>query len=236
MQNKTNALPPIVSQAQWEQALGELLEKEKALTQARDALNAQRRRMPMVKLQKGYQLQGEQGEVSLLEMFEGRRQLIVYHFMFGPDWQAGCEGCSWVRDAMTHPAHLHARDTTLVLASRAPREKLLAYQERMGWTNPLPWYSTLGSDFNYDFDATSVHGSADEEQHREEHGVSVFLREGDDIYRCYYLGDRGVEYLGTQWSYLDLTPFGRQESWEDSPTGWPQSKPYEWCRRHDEYT
>ncbi|MEM7361146.1 MAG: DUF899 domain-containing protein [Pseudomonadota bacterium] len=227
MKDNSSTLPSIVSKAEWQQALGELLEKEKELTRSRDALNAARRRMPMVKVEKDYTLVGEQGAVSLLDVFEGRRQLIVYHFMFGPDWQAGCEGCSWVRDAMTHPAHLNARDTTLVMASRAPREKFLAYQERMGWSNPVPWYSTLNSDFNYDFDATSEHG--------EEHGVSVFLRDGSDIYRTYYSGDRGVEYLGTQWSYLDLTPYGRQESWEDSPPGWPQSKPYEWCNRHDEY-
>lgn len=228
MNDKTDSMPDIVSQGEWRLALDNILEQEKALTRARDELNAQRRRMPMVKVEKDYTLTGENGEVSLLDVFEGRRQLIVYHFMFGPDWQAGCEGCSWVRDAMTHPAHLNARDTTLVMASRAPREKLMAYQKRMGWTNPLPWYSTLESDFNYDFDATSEHG--------EEHGVSVFLRDGSDIYRCYYLGDRGVEYLGTQWSYLDLTPYGRQESWEDSPEGWPQTKPYEWCHRHDEYS
>lgn len=227
MNDKKNALPHIVSEKEWRLALADVLKKEKELTRKRDQLNALRRRMPMVKVEKDYLLEGQSGPVSLLEVFEGRRQLIVYHFMYGPDWQAGCEGCSWVRDAMTHPAHLHARDTTLVMASRAPREKFLQYQQRMRWNTPIPWYSTHGSDFNYDFDATSDNG--------EEHGVSVFLRDGKDVYRCYYLGDRGVEYLGTQWSYLDLTPYGRQETWEKSPQGWPQTKPYTWCHRHDEY-
>ena len=221
------ALPSIVSQEQWREAHDQLLVKEKELTRARDALNAQRRKMPMVKVDKDYTLQGADGAVSLLELFEGRRQLIVYHFMYGPDWKAGCEGCSWVRDAMTHPAHLHARDTSLVMVSRAPLEHLQQYQARMGWDFPIPWYSSLDSDFNYDFDATTESG--------EVHGASVFVRDGDNIYRSYYCGDRGVEYLGTQWSYLDLTPYGRQETWEQSPTGWPQSEPYAWCHRHDEY-
>lgn len=226
--NKPNsAMPKVVTQQQWRDQLAQLLEQEKQLTAARDALNAARRRMPVTPVDKQYQLQSEHGPLTLLEAFAGRKQLIVYHFMFGPDWQAGCEGCSWVRDAMTHPAHLHARDTSLVLVSRAPLERLRAYQERMQWSAAVPWYSSLDSDFNYDFDATSPVG--------EEHGVSVFIRDGEQIYRSYYLGARGVEYLGTQWSYLDLTPYGRQENLEDSPAGWPQSEPYAWCKRHDEY-
>ena len=227
MQKEKPALPEIVSPEEWRGALAELLVREKELTRARDALNAARRKLPMTSVTKQYQLQGANGAVSLLDMFEGRQQLIVYHFMFAPDRDAGCEGCSWVRDAMTHPAHLHARDTTLVMVSRAPFEKLMSYQSRMNWQHPVPWYSSLESDFNYDFDATSDQG--------EEHGVSVFIRDQEDIYRTYYNGDRGVEYLGTQWSYLDLTPYGRQEAWEDSPEGWPQTPAYIWCRRHDEY-
>ncbi len=221
------AFPEIVSDDQWQDALDQLLVKEKELTRARDALNAERRKLPIRKLQKAYTLQGPNGATSLFDMFEGRRQLIVYHFMYGPNAKAGCEGCSWVRDAMTHPAHLHARDTTLVMVSRAPFTELAKYQARMRWNSPIPWYSSLDSDFNHDFRATSEHG--------EEHGVSVFIRDQETIYQSYYSGDRGVEYLGTQWSYLDLTPLGRQETWEDSPQGWPQDATYSWSRRHDEY-
>ena len=228
MRTAKSKLPATVSAEQWRAELEDFLQQEKQLTAAQDALNAARRRLPMMRVEKQYSLTGENGEASLLDMFEGRSQLIVYHFMFAPEWKAGCEGCSWVVDAMTHPAHLHARDTTLVIVARAAYEKLLAYRKRMGWTTPIPWYSSLNSEFNFDFDATSEHG--------EEHGASVFLRDGSDIYRCYYTGARGVEYLGTQWSWLDLTVWGRQEQWEDSPEGWPQTPTYEWCRRHDEYT
>ncbi|KPQ25764.1 MULTISPECIES: DUF899 domain-containing protein [unclassified Halomonas] len=220
-------LPSVVSSEEWKVALDQLLIKEKALTRARDALNAERRRLPMVKVAKHYAFQGDNGTVSLLDLFEGRRQLIVYHFMFAPEWSAGCDGCSWVADAMTHPAHLHARDTTLVMVSRAPLEKLKQYRSRMGWTYPIPWYSSYESDFNYDVGVTTDDG--------ERHGASVFLRDGDAIYRSYFTGARGVEYLGSLWTYLDLTPFGRQETWEDSPEGWPQTEPYGWTRRHDEY-
>ena len=221
------ALPPVVSSAQWQAELEKLLHQEKALTRARDALNAKRRRLPMRHIQQPYVLQGEQGAVSLSDVFAGRRQLIVYHFMFAPDWDAGCPGCSWVVDAMTHPAHISARDTTLAIVGRASLTKLLAYRDRMQWHTPIPWYSSLDTTFNQDFGATTVDG--------EQHGVSVFIRDGDQIYQTYHSGDRGVEYLGTQWSYLDLTPYGRQEIWEDSPNGWPQSAPYAWNRRHDEY-
>lgn len=220
-------LPEVVSSEEWKVALDQFLIKEKELTRVRDALNAERRRLPMVKVTKHYTLQGENGKTSLIDLFEGRRQLIVYHFMFAPDWKAGCDGCSWVVDAMTHPAHLHARDTSLVLVSRAPRGKLTQYRSRMGWTTSIPWYSSYESDFNFDFGATTDQG--------EIHGVSVFIRDGNDIYRTYYTGARGVEYLGSLWTYLDLTPFGRQEAWEDSPKGWPQTEPYVWNRRHDEY-
>lgn len=218
-------LPKAVSADEWQAALDRLLVKEKELTRARDAMNAERRRLPMVKVEKNYTLQGVNGAATLLDLFEGRRQLIVYHFMFAPDWKAGCDGCSWVADAMTHPAHLYARDTSLVMVSRAPLEKLKQYKSRMGWT--IPWYSSYESDFNYDFGVTTDNG--------ERHVASVFLRDGNDIYRTYFTGARGVEYLGTHWTYLDLTPFGRQETWEDSPEGWPQTAPYEWNRRHDEY-
>lgn len=219
------ALPDIVSTEQWDTALSQLLIKEKALTRAQDALNAERRRLPMVKIENDYRFDGETGQVSLLDLFDGRRQLIVYHFMFAPDWSQGCPGCSWVVEAMPHLAHLHARNTSLVLVSRAPLEKLEGYKKRMGWD--LPWYSSFGSDFNTDFGVTTPQG--------EKHGVSILLRDGDNLYRSYFTGARGVEHLGSHWTYLDLTPWGRQETWEDSPKGWPQTEPYSWMHRHDEY-
>lgn len=220
------ALPLIVSQEEWKIALEQQITREKELTRAVDKVAAQRRRLPMVRIDKTYKFQGPDGSVNLLDLFHGRLQLVVYHFMFGPDWEAGCEGCSWVVDAMTHPAHLNARDTTIVLVSRAPLEKLENYQVRMGWQT-LSWYSSLNNDFNQDMGATV----AGEEQH----GVSVFLRSGNDIFRTYHTGDRGVEHLGSHWTWLDLTPYGRQENWEDSPKGGPQGRPYVWIRRHDEY-
>lgn len=225
MSTTKQPLPSIVSSEEWELALDQLLIKEKELTRARDALSAERRRLPMVKVDKNYAFHGDEGTIPFLELFGGRRQLIVYHFMYAPDWKAGCDGCSWVADAMTHPAHLHARDTSLVMVSRAPLEKINQYKTRMGWT--IPWYSSFESDFNYDFGVTTADG--------ERHGASVFLRDGNDIYRTYFTGARGAEYLGSFWTYLDLTPYGRQEMWEDSPEGWPQTKPYVWIRRHDEY-
>ncbi|MFD9901072.1 DUF899 domain-containing protein [Mesorhizobium sp. NPDC059025] len=226
-------LPRIVPEQEWLAALRQQIDREKAFTRARDDLNAQRRRLPMVRIDKDYSFAGPSGTVSLDDLFDGRRQLIVYHFMFGPDWQAGCDGCSWVVDAMTHPAHLNARDTSIVLVSRAPLEKLLKYQQRMGWRYP-GWYSSFDSDFNLDMGAT-VADPDDPTRTSERHGVSVFLRDGGNIHRSYFNGARGVEYLGSLWTYLDLTPYGRQETWEDSPQGWPQTEPYAWNRRHDEY-
>ena len=218
-------LPTVVSASEWHAALDEQVAKEKAHTRRGDELSAQRRRLPMVRIEADYRFEGSKGETSLLDLFADRRQLIVYHFMFGSDADEGCPGCSWVADAMTNPAHLRARDTSMVAVSRAPLPKLMAYRERMGWS--LDWYSSFGSTFNDDMGVT-VDGD-------EWHGVSVFLRSDDVIYRTYFTGDRGVEHLGSHWTYLDLTPFGRQETWEDSPEGWPQTEPYGWQRRHDEY-
>jgi predicted dithiol-disulfide oxidoreductase (DUF899 family) len=219
------ALPRIVSRDEWLDSHKDFLTKEKEFTRAHDALNVERRRLPMVKIEKAYIFEGPEGKVSLLDLFEGRRQLIIYHFMFGPDWEEGCDGCSMVVDNMGHPAHLHARNTSRVLVSRAPLEKLERFKKRMGWT--IPWYSSFGSDFNYDFGVTTGND--------EIFGLSVFLREGDSIFHTYFTNGRGVEHLGSNWSYLDLTPFGRQETWEDSPEGWPQTPPYEWWRYHDKY-
>jgi predicted dithiol-disulfide oxidoreductase (DUF899 family) len=222
-------LPPVVSQAEWEAARDGLLGKEKEATRARDALAAERRRLPMVRIEKDYVFEGPDGEVRLLDLFEGRRQLILYHFMFAPGvegWpDAGCDGCSMVVDNIGHLAHLHARDTSLVLVSRAPIENIERYRERMGWT--IPWVSSAGTDFNVDFGVTTEEG--------EIFGLSVFLRDGDDVFRTYFTSGRGVEALGSNWTFLDLTPLGRQEDWEDSPEGYPQTRPYEWWRRHDEY-
>ncbi len=219
-------LPPIVSRTEWTQARDAFLAKEKAAPRARDALNAERRRLPMVRIEKDYVFESTVGPVHLLDLFEGRRQLIVYHFMFGPDWKEGCDGCSMMVDNMGHPAHLHARDTSLVLVSRAPLSKILPFKERMGWT--LPWVSSFGSDFNADFGVTDEAGD-------ESFGLSVFLRNGDDIFQTYFTDGRGVEQLGSAFSFLDLTPLGRQEDWEDSPPGWPKGPRYEWWRHHDRY-
>jgi predicted dithiol-disulfide oxidoreductase (DUF899 family) len=219
-----SGMPRVATLDEWQAEIDALRRKEKELTRAHDAVNALRRSLPMVKVEKSYEFESGEGKVSLLDLFSGRKQLIVYHFMFSPDAEVGCPGCSWVTDAMTHPAHLHARDTSLVLISRASIEKLLAFRARMHWD--LPWYSSLHSDFNYDFNATNEGG--------ENHVTSVFLRDGDDIYRTYYTDQRGVEYLGSHWTYLDLTPFGRQEPWEDSPAGWPKQGMH-WTRWHDGY-
>jgi predicted dithiol-disulfide oxidoreductase (DUF899 family) len=222
-------LPQVVSQAEWEAVREKLLAKEKEATRARDALAAERRRLPMVRIEKDYVFDGPDGKANLLDLFDGRRQLILYHFMFAPDvdgWpEAGCEGCSMVVDNVGHLAHLHARDTSFALVSRAPLAQIEAYEERMGWT--IPWFSSSASDFNLDFGVTTDRG--------ETFGLSVFLRDGDDVYRTYFTAGRGVEALGSIWTFLDLTPLGRQEDWEDSPEGHPQTPPYEWWRRHDEY-
>ena len=187
-------LPVITTLDEWHAEIDKLRIREKELTRAHDAVNALRRRLPMVKIDKHYEFDSAEGNVTLIDLFSGRRQLIVYHFMFYPDWDVGCPGCSWVTDAMSHPAHLHARDTSLVLISRAPLQKLLAFREQMGWD--FPWYSSFRSDFNLDFGATDDEG--------EHHVASVFLRDGDDIYRTYFTDQRGVEYLGSHWTYLDL--------------------------------
>jgi predicted dithiol-disulfide oxidoreductase (DUF899 family) len=228
MQSRT-ALPKIVSQAEWLAAHKQLLAKEKKATRERDKLAAERRRMPMVKVDKEYEFEGPSGKASLLDLFEGRRQLILYHFMFAPGvngWPtAGCPGCSMVADQIIPLAHLHARDTSFVLVSRAPLSNIQGYKKRMGWD--LPWYSSAGSDFNDDFGVSTPKG--------EIFGLSVFLRDGENIYRSYFTNGRGVETLGPVFTLLDLTPYGRQEDWEDSPEGWPQTPPYQWWRRHDEY-
>jgi predicted dithiol-disulfide oxidoreductase (DUF899 family) len=217
-------LPPVVSPEQWNAAREQLLVKEKELTRARDALAAERRRMPRQAVTKEYGFEGPDGPVGLLDLFAGRSQLIVYRFFFEPGvsgWpEGGCRGCSFGADQVGHLAHLNARDTTLVYVSRAPQEDIARYQERMGWE--VPWY-TLTDDFDSDFGV------------EEWHGTNAFLRDGDDVYRTYFVNNRGDEALGSTWSYLDITALGRQEIWEDSPEGYPQTQAYAWWNRHDEY-
>ncbi len=218
-------MPGIVTPQDWEAARQELLVKEKELIRARDALAAERRRMPRMAVDKDYVFGGQHGPAGLGDLFEGRRQLIVYRFFFQPDvdgWpDRGCPGCSLLADQVAHPAHLNARDTTLAFVSRAPQESIERLKKDMGWDN-IPWY-TLTDDFDADFGVD------------EWHGTNVFLRSTDQIFRTYFVHDRGDEAMGGTWAYLDITPFGRQEDWEDSPQGYPQEPPYQWWRRHDEY-
>ncbi len=218
-------LPPIVSADEWKAERERLLAKEKELTHARDALAAERRRMPRLEVTKDYEFVGADGPASLLDLFEGRSQLIIYRHFFEPGvmgWpESGCPGCSWVTDQITHPAHLNARDTTIALISRAPQADLDRWKARMGWDS-IPWY-TLTDDFDADFDVA------------EWHGTNVFFREDERVFRTYFVDGRGDEALGGLWAYLDITPLGRQETWEDSPEGYPQDQPATWVRRHDEY-
>ena len=226
-------LRPVVTEAEWQAAQEALVAKEKHATRARDALAAERRRLPRLRVEKDYAFDGPDGKVTLRDLFEDRRQLLLYHFMFGASQDVGCPGCSMFVDQIGHLAHLHARDTSFVLVARAPIEKLAAYEERMGWT--IPWVSSFASDFNVDFGVGPESPEEGVYQDGETFGLSVFLRDGDDVFRTYFTTQRGAETLGSVWTFLDLTPLGRQEDWEDSPHGYPQTKPYEWWRRHDEY-
>jgi predicted dithiol-disulfide oxidoreductase (DUF899 family) len=226
-------LPPVVSPTEWQAALDAHRAKEKEATRARDALAAERRRLPMVRIDKDYAFDGPDGNATLLDLFEGRRQLLLYHFMFGPNQDAGCDGCSMFVDQIGHLAHLHARGVSFALVSRAALAKIAAYKERMSWA--IPWVSSFDSDFNVDFGVGPETPEPDVYQDGETFGLSVFLRDGDCVYRTYFTTQRGVEALGSVWTFLDLAPLGRQEIWEDSPAGYPQTKPYEWWRRHDEY-
>ena len=218
-------MPPIVSRSEWEKARAELLVREKELMRLKDSVSAARRRLPMVEITESYTFDSERGPVTLLDLFDGRRQLIVQHFMFGPDWAEGCDGCSLMADHIGPLSHLHAKDTSFVLVSRAALTKLLAFRERMGWQ--LPWVSSAGTAFNGDFGAT-VDG--DERQ-----SVSVFLRDGDRVFHTWQTFARGEEPFMVVFDLLDLTPYGRQETWEESPAGWPQQPPYEWMRLADSY-
>lgn len=202
--------PKIVSREEWNAARAALLIKEKEATRARDRLNAERRRLPMVRMDKPYTFEGPQGTVSLADMFEGRRQLIIYHFMFDPDWTDGCPSCTnLVNNMPSRVDGILQSNTTLALVSRAPLAKLEDYKARKGWT--IPWYSSFGSDFNYDFGVSLPDGEIP--------GVSVFLRNGEDVLHAYFTTGRGADILLGDYNYLDLTPLGRQEAWEDRPEG-----------------
>lgn len=232
--------PKIVSQDEWLAQRKALLANEKELTKHKDAVNAERRRLPMVKVDKEYTFEGPEGKKTLLDLFDGCRQLIIYHFMYDPEWEKGCGGCTYFVDALGKTSELGDRDTRFVLVSRAPLAKLEAYKSVRGWN--VPWYSSYGSDFNYDFHATldknvapveynykseaemkEKYGSSPE---GEEHGISVFFRLGEDIYHTYSVFARGTESITDFYSLLDITPYGRQEDFEDSPAGWPQKPIY----------
>ncbi|MBF6170415.1 DUF899 domain-containing protein [Nocardia blacklockiae] len=217
--------PPIVSRNDWETARLALLTKEKEVMRAHDALAAERRRMPWLAVEEQYAFEGPEGPTNLLGLFQGRRQLIVYRAFFEPGvlgWpEHACRGCSMIADHVGELAHLNARDTTLVFVSRAPQSAIARVKERMGWSR-IPWY-TLTDAFDKDFGVD------------EWHGTNVFFRDGDKVYRTYFVNRRGDEYFGNTWSYLDLTALGRQEDWEDSPEGYPQTPAYTWWNWHDEY-
>lgn len=223
--SKDMKTPPVVSPDAWEAARQQLLVKEKAQTGARDALAAERRRMPWMAVDKTYTFEGPAGQVSLAELFDGRRQLIVYRAFYEPGvhgWpEHACRGCSLVADQIAHLSHLNARDTTLVFVSRGPQAEIAGLKARMGWED-IPWF-TITDRFDADFGVD------------EWHGTNVFFRDGDRIFRTYFLNNRGDEQMGNTWNYLDITPLGRQELWEDSPEGYPQTPTYKWWNWHDSY-
>jgi predicted dithiol-disulfide oxidoreductase (DUF899 family) len=214
----------VVSKQEWEAAREQMLVKEKAMTRARDALAAERRRMPWMAVEKAYTFEGPNGKASLFDLFDGRRQLIVYRAFYEPGvfgWpEHACRGCSMVADQVAHLAHLNARDTTLVFVSRAPQADIASLKKRMGWE--IPWYTVTDS-FDADFDVG------------EWHGTNVFIHDGGKVFRTYFIKSRGDEQMGGTWNYLDITPLGRQEVWEDSPEGYPQTPTYKWWNWHDSY-
>ena len=223
--------PDVVSPKEWEAAQKRLLVKEKKYTRDGDALAAERRRMPWMAVEKDYRFEGPNGSASLADLFAGRRQLVVYRAYYGPEVttyaeggsypERACVGCSFVADQVAHPAHLSGRDTSLAFISRAPQSEIQSLQERMGWDH-IPWYE-ITDDFDKDFGVG------------EWHGTNAFIREGDRIFRTYFVDARGDERMGSTWSYLDITALGRQEEWEDSPDGYPKTPPYGWWNYHDSY-
>lgn len=256
--SQTLPKPPVVNRDQWLAARKQLLAKEKAATRAADALAAERRQLPMVEIDQDYEFEGPEGRVKLLDLFDGRRQLLVYHFMFDADappagksgapWDEGCPGCSFVADNVPNLSHLRARETNFVMVSRAPLAKIAPFKRRMGWN--VPWYSSFGSDFNYDFHVTIdpergstewnyrdtqelVDGKKIPSVKGELPGLSVFLRDGERIYHTYTSYARGLEPLITVYHLLDLTPFGRGEGWGGMPD--VNGAGRNWLRHHDKY-
>jgi predicted dithiol-disulfide oxidoreductase (DUF899 family) len=227
-------LPKVVSHEEWNEARKKLLDAEKKLTRARDRLNVKRRKLPMVKVEKDYKFDSVNGKVGLSDMFEGRLQLLMQHFMFDPEWEDGCPSCTAGADEISDGflEHIAKRDTTFCAVSRAPIEKIERYKEKRGYT--FAWYSSFGSDFNYDFHVTidpsktpveynfrnadelkeTGSGWMLESGSSEQPGHSVFLRVGDDVYHTYSMYARGAEWFGGSYAALDLTPLGRQEDWE----------------------
>ena len=220
-----HALPPVVPAREWAAAHEALLAEEKALTGARDALAAKRRRMPMTPVRGEHRFVGPDGEVGLLDLFAGRRQLVVYRFFYQPDvdgWpEKGCGGCSFLADHVPHLAHVNARDTTFALVSPADQDRIAALKRAMGWD--VPWYTLVGDGFSTEFGVSEMFG------------LNVFIHDDSGrVFRTYFVNGRGVEPFTPTWSILDITPLGRQEEWEDTPEGRPQSAAY-WWGRHDEY-
>lgn len=237
------SLPQIVSRDEWLDARKALLAREKEMTRARDALSTDRRRLPMVRIDKEYVFDGPDGPATLLDMFDGRRQLMVGHFMFNPEWEDGCPSCTAGVDELADGLvrHLSTRDTSLAYVSRAPIEKLERYKAKKGWS--IPWYSSYRNDFNYDFQVTidesvapAIYNYKTKAEHEaagtgyyfegpqpiEEPGMSCFLRVGDDVFHTYSMFGRGAEALGGSYYWLDLTALGRQEEWEE-PKGRAES-------------
>lgn len=220
---KSKNLPKVVSDKDFRKAVEKLRIKEKKNSKERDQVSALRRRLPMTEVKENYIFETAQGRKSFLDLFEGRKQLIVYHFMYHPETDKFCKGCSLVADHIPHLSHIHARNTSFALVSQAPMKSIRRHKKRMEWD--LPWVSSWENTMNEDL---KIDGNR-------EHALSVFIRDGKKIYRTYFTVARGVEYLGTPFALLDLTPWGRQEKWEDSPKGWPQTDMYYWWNFHDEY-
>ncbi|GAA0947529.1 DUF899 domain-containing protein [Nonomuraea longicatena] len=225
-------VPRVVSREEWLAARLKLLAEEKEATRLQDTVSARRRELPMVRLDKDYAFEGPAGTVGLPDLFEGRRQLIVYHFMFDPSWEGGCPSCSFAMDNLGRLGHLQASDTSFVLVSRAPLAKIEKFQARMGWA--VPWYSSNGTDFNYDFHVTNDESVTPVEYNYkdkatlerediaylgdgESHGLSVFFRDGDSVYHTYSTYGRGPEFLLSTYQFLDVTPLGRQRYVNEFP-------------------
>jgi predicted dithiol-disulfide oxidoreductase (DUF899 family) len=243
--NDSIALPPIVSRTEWLKARKTLLAREKAATRQRDAVAAERRRLPMVRVEKAYVFEGPGGKVGLLDLFDGRTQLYVHHFMWNSETETHCPGCTAAADLTFNSkifAHLYRKDVSFAAISRAPLEKITSYKIKNGWD--FPWYSSYGTHFNHDFHITldeSVSpieynyrskaeliaaGESEDSLSGDRTGASVFLRHGNDVFHTYSAYARGLDSLFPPVNFWDLTPYGRQEEWEDSPAGWPQKPTY----------